>query len=112
MFGLVFLVGLIGVAAREIIAVGRQTRIAEMHVALVNARAADDRVQARRLVGQLVTLYRNRPETARARAEVEDAARAIIDGRDLIDVAERALLRPLDQGRKARSPPPPSACHS
>ena len=96
-FGLVFLVGLIGVAAREIIAVGRQTRIAEMHVAFANARAADDRAQARRLVGQLVALYRNRPETARARAEVEDAARAIIDGRDLIDVAERALLRPLDQ---------------
>ena len=52
--------------------------------------------RARRLVGRLVALYRNRPETARARAEVEDAARAIIDGRDLIDVAERALLRPLD----------------
>jgi putative membrane protein len=60
-FGLVFLVGLVGVAAREIIAVGRQTRIAEMHVALAKARAADDRAQARRLVGQLVALYRNRP---------------------------------------------------
>ena len=95
-FGLVFLVGLIGVAAREFLMVARQTRIAEMHVALARARAADDRAQARRLIGQLVALYRNRPETARARAQVEDAARAIIDGRDLIDVAERALLRPLD----------------
>ena len=95
-FGAVFLVGLIGVAAREILAVARQTRIAEMHVAFAKARAADDRAAARRLVGQLVALYRHRPETARARAEVEDAARAIIDGRDLIDVAERALLRPLD----------------
>ena len=75
----------------------RQTRIAEMHVAFAHARAADDRDAARRLVAQLVALYRDRPETARARAEVEDAARAIIDGRDLIDVAERALLRPLDQ---------------
>ena len=74
----------------------RQTRIAEMHVAFANARAADDRAAARRLVGQLVALYRNRPETAHARAQVEDAARAIIDGRDLIDVAERSLLRPLD----------------
>ena len=53
-FGLVFLVGLIGLAAREIIAVGRQTRIAEMHVALAKARADDDRAAARRLVGQLV----------------------------------------------------------
>ena len=48
------------------------------------------------LVARLVELYRSRPETARARAEVEEASRAIIDGRDLIDVAERALLRPLD----------------
>ena len=95
-FGVVFLIGLIGVAAREILAVARQTRIAEMHVAFAHARAADDRAAARRLVGRLVALYRDRPETARARAEVEDAARAIIDGRDLIDVAERALLRPLD----------------
>jgi putative membrane protein len=101
LFGAVFLVGLIGVAAREIVAVSRQTRIAEMHVAFAKARADDDRAQARRLVGQLVTLYSNRPETARARAQVEEAARAIIDGRDLIDVAERALLRPLDE--KAQS---------
>src|SRR5580704_17835845 len=96
LFGLVFLAGLIGVAAREIIAVGRQTRIAEMHVAFAEARAADDRAAARRLVGRLVTLYSNRPEMAHARAQIEDATRAIIDGRDLIDVTERALLRPLD----------------
>ena len=50
-FGLVFLVGLIGLAAREILAVARQTRIAEMHVAFAKARAADDRAGARRLVG-------------------------------------------------------------
>jgi putative membrane protein len=96
-FGFVFLVGLIGVATREIIAVARQTRIAEMHVAFAEARAADDRVAARRLVGQLVALYQSRPETARGRAQVEDAARAIVDGRDLIDIAERALMRPIDQ---------------
>ena len=67
-FGLVFLVGVIGVAAREMVAVARQTRIAEMHVAFAQARAADDRLAARRLVSQLVALYRDRPETARARA--------------------------------------------
>jgi len=96
-FGVVFLVGLIGVATREIVAVARQTRIAEMHVAFAEARAADDRVAARRLVGELVALYRSRPETARGRAQVEDAARAIVDGRDLIDVTERALMRPIDE---------------
>jgi putative membrane protein len=95
-FLVLFFVGLVGLIARELLAVGRQTKIAEMHVAFAAARAADDRDAARRLVGQLVAVYRDRPETARARAQVEDAARAIIDGRDLIDVAERALLRPLD----------------
>src|SRR5208337_358820 len=96
LFGVLFLVGLVGLLAREALAVARQTKIAEMHVAFARARAADDREAARRLVGQLVALYRDRPETAHARAQVQDAARAIIDGRDLVDVAERALLRPLD----------------
>ncbi len=96
-FGVLFLVGLLGLIARELYAVTRQTKIAEMHVGLAAARANDDRDAARKLVGQLVALYRDRPETAHARGRVEDAARAIIDGRDLIDVAERALLRPLDE---------------
>ncbi len=96
-FGVLFLLGLVGLIAREFLAVARQTKIAEMHVALAAARAADDRDAARKLIGQLIALYRDRPETARARAQVADAARAIIDGRDLIDVAERALLRPLDE---------------
>ncbi|MBV8103366.1 MAG: TIGR01620 family protein, partial [Hyphomicrobiales bacterium] len=99
-FGVLLLVGLVGLIAREVLAVSRQARIAEMHVALAAARAADDRDAARRLVQKLVALYRDRPETARARAEVEEAAAAIIDGRDLIDVAERALIRPLDEKAK------------
>ncbi len=100
-FGALFVVGLIGLIARETLAVARQTRIAELHMAFAAARAADDRAAARRLVVRLVALYRNRPETARARAQVQEAAAAIIDGRDLIDVAERALLRPLDEKAQA-----------
>jgi putative membrane protein len=96
-FGVLFVVGLVGLITREVVAVSRQTKIAEMHVALAAARAADDGEKARRLVARLVALYRDRPETARARAQVEEAAAAIIDGRDLIDIAERALLRPLDE---------------
>jgi putative membrane protein len=100
-FAVLFLLGLVGLIAREIFAMSRQTRIAEMHIALAEARAADDRDAARRLVAKLVALYRDRPDTAHARAQVEDAARAIVDGRDLIDVAERALLRPLDEKAQA-----------
>ncbi len=95
-FAALFLVGLLGLAIREIAALVRQSRIAELHAALARARACDDREAARALVGKLAALYERRPETAQARAEVAQARRAIVDGRDLIDIAERALLRPLD----------------
>lgn len=88
--------GAFGLLLREAFAMMRQSRIASLHADLARARAADDRTTARAGVARLLALYAKRPETARARAEVESASRAIIDGRDLIDIAERALLRPLD----------------
>ena len=109
-FGLVFLVGLIGVAAREIIAVARQTRIAEMHVAFARARAADDRVAARRLVGQLIALYRDRPR--RRMHELRSRMRRGRSSTDAISSTSpsaRCCGRSTTR-RKAKSPPPPSAC--
>jgi putative membrane protein len=90
------LLAAIGLLAREITAIVRQGAIARLHAEIAAARAADDRERARRLVAQLAHLYDRRPETARGRAEVAEAIAGIIDGRDLIDIAERALLRPLD----------------
>jgi putative membrane protein len=94
--GAIALVALAAIAAREAAAILRQSRIARLHADLAQARASDDRDQARALIARLIALYERRPETAAGRAETADAARAIIDGRDLIDIAERALLRPLD----------------
>jgi putative membrane protein len=95
-FAALLAAGVVGLAIREMIALIRQTRIAELHAALARARLADDRDAARAGVAQLIALYAKRPETARGRAEVQQAMGAIIDGRDLVDVAERALLRALD----------------
>jgi putative membrane protein len=94
--GAIAALALIAILAREIVAILRQSRIARLHADLAQARGRDDGVAARLLIGRLVALYARRPETAAARAETSEAARAIIDGRDLIDIAERALLRPLD----------------
>ena len=96
-FVALLVVGALGLLIREIVAVARQRRIAELHAALARARADDDRDAARGLVARLAALYLQRPETARARAEVEEARRAVVDGRDLVDVAERALLLPIDR---------------
>jgi putative membrane protein len=81
---------------REVRGVLRQRHIATLHMALARARAADDRDGARALIGDLASLYGARPDTAQARAHVEDLTREIVDGRDLIDIAERTLMHPLD----------------
>jgi len=101
-FAALLLLGVVGLLVREMAALARQGRIAELHASLARARASDDRDAARVLVGRLVALYAGRPETARARAEVEEARRGIVDGRDLVDIAERALLAPIDARAQAR----------
>lgn len=90
------LIGLGAFLAREIIAIARQSRIAQLHRDLALAREKDDRDAARAGLARLAALYADRAQTARARAEISDASQSIIDGRDLIDIAERLLLRPLD----------------
>ncbi len=86
---------------REVLAIGRQRRIAVLHAAFAAARAADDRDHARRLVADLAALYAHRPETARARGDVLALRGEIVDGRDLVDIAERTLLFPLDERAQA-----------
>ncbi|HEY8032314.1 MAG TPA: TIGR01620 family protein, partial [Methylocella sp.] len=82
--------------AREIGGILRQRHIAELHAGLARAREKDDFKEARRLVGQLSSLYATRPETARTRGQLRRLGRDIVDGRDLIDIAERTLILPLD----------------
>ena len=92
-------VGALGLLAREILAIRRQRRIADLHAALARARSADDRETARALVAQLASaLFAHaRPETALgARRDRGGAPRRRRRSRDLIDIAERALL-PIDR---------------
>jgi len=83
--------------AREIRTMMRQNKIAKLHIALAKARADDDAKGARARLVELCKIYEARPETARARARVLELSREIIDGRDLIDLAERTLVLPLDE---------------
>ncbi len=97
----VILASLAGIAlfvlvAREIASVVRQRHIAELHIGLARAREADDFKEARGLVGELAGLYVGRPETAQARTQLRQLSRDIVDGSDLIDIAERTLIAPLD----------------
>lgn len=98
---LLAVVALLAIAIKELIAVGRQRHIARLHQHFAAAHAADDRARARRLVADLIAIYEKRPEMARARAELQPLTNEIVDGRDLIDIAERTLVAPLDARAKA-----------
>lgn len=87
---------LLVLAGREVAGVMRQRRIGELHIGLAKARESDDFKEARRLVQELSSLYAARAETALARDQLRDLAHDIVDGRDLIDIAERTLVHPLD----------------
>ena len=81
---------------KEIGGILRQRHIAELHIGLARAREKDAFKEARHLVGQLSSLYATRPETAHARGQLRALAHDIVDGRDMIDIAERTLIEPLD----------------
>lgn len=84
---------LVVLGSREILGIVRQSKIARLHMGFATARAADDRDAARRLVAVLATLQARRRQSAR----LLELTHEIIDGRDLIDIAERDLILPLDR---------------
>lgn len=88
---------LLALLIRETRAVLRQRGIARLHQDFAAARAADDTDKARGLVRDLVSLYDARPEAAGAREELQKLSTEIVDGRDLIDIAERSLMTSLDE---------------
>ncbi len=96
--GLVAAAGLalLVLAGREIVALLRLRRINRIHDRAVAAAEGDDREAALAVLGEIDALYRRRPETARGRAALAGHRKEIIDGRDLIGLAESELLLPFD----------------
>lgn len=91
---------LVAMAVREVLGVARQRQVATLHRRIAEAHAADDGTAARLALGDLDALYAARPDAAAARRELAALDREIIDGRDLLELAERKLMTSLD--RRAR----------
>ncbi|MEH0076558.1 TIGR01620 family protein [Pannonibacter sp. Pt2] len=89
-------VGFLGLAVREVIGLMRLSRITHLRQALADAAEADDAKAARAALTDLIELYKDRPETARGRAALKAHMAEVIDGRDLVVLAEREILAPLD----------------
>jgi putative membrane protein len=96
-FACVAALALTVVIAREAIGLARLATIEKMHLRAADVLRSDDRAASRVIVGDLLKLAHQNPQLARARATLQSHADDIIDGADMIKLAERELMTPLDQ---------------
>jgi putative membrane protein len=85
------------VIAREAFGLARLATIEKLHLRATEVLVSDDRAASRAIVGDLLKLAHQNPQLARARAALAGHADDIIDGADMIKLAERELMTPLDQ---------------
>jgi putative membrane protein len=88
---------LVIVATREAFGLARLATIEKLHARAAAVLASDDRAESRTIVTELLGLTHQNPHLARARATLQGHADDIIDGADMIRLAERELMSPLDQ---------------
>jgi putative membrane protein len=85
------------VVVREALGLARLATIEKMHARATTVLLTDDRAESRVIVQDLLKLAHQTPQLARARATLQGHVEDIIDGADLIRLAERELMTPLDQ---------------
>lgn len=88
---------LVAVMVREGLGLIRLAAIDTMRTRAADILVSDDRAAGRALGHDLITLTRRMPRLARARARLQSHLGDIIDGGDLVRLAERELMTPLDE---------------
>jgi putative membrane protein len=88
------------VVGREAFGLARLATIEKLHLRAAAVLVTDDRAESRTIVRDLMKLAHQNPQLARARATLQGHVDDIIDGADLVQLAERELMTPLD--REAR----------
>ncbi len=98
---LVALVAFIAIIARELMALRRLASVQHLRAQAADAVEHDDMTAAHRVVDDLRKIAANLPQTARGRQMLDSLSDDIIDGRDLVRLAETEILRPLDREARA-----------
>jgi putative membrane protein len=96
-FAFIAALALVIVVAREALGLARLAAIEKLHLRAAAVLASDDRAESRAIVQDLLKLAHQNPHLARARTALQGHANDIIDGADMIRLAERELMTPLDQ---------------
>jgi putative membrane protein len=95
-FAFVAALAFVVVVAREALGLMRLATIEKLHLRAASILASDDRAESRVVVLDLLKIAHQNPHLARARAALQSHADDIIDGADMIRLAERELMTPLD----------------
>jgi len=85
------------VTMRELTALVRLATIEKLHARASAVLLSDDRNESRAILRDLLKVAHQNPKLARARTALASHALDIIDGADMIKLAERELMTPLDQ---------------
>ncbi|HZH84262.1 MAG TPA: TIGR01620 family protein, partial [Phototrophicaceae bacterium] len=96
-FAMLAIVSVVVIAIREATGLMRLTTIEKLRQRAAEVIAGDNRMEARALVHDLLALTAKMPHLARGRADLEGHLGEIIDGADMVRLAERELMTPLDQ---------------
>ena len=89
-------VALAAVIGRETYGLVRLATIEKLHQRAAAVLISDDRAESRAVVAELLRIAHANPRLARPRAALTGHADDIIDGADMIKLAERELMAPLD----------------
>jgi putative membrane protein len=95
-FAIVAGLALTVVIGREAFGLMRLATIEKLHLRAAEVLRSDDRVASWEVVNDLLKLAHQNPQLARARTALAGHADDIIDGADMIKLAERELMTPLD----------------
>lgn len=87
---------LLAIVGREMLAISRLASVEKMRAQALDAIARDDPRDARKLVTELTGFLSGKPETAAGRQALKSLENDIIDGANLVRIAEKELLTPLD----------------
>ncbi|HTC02293.1 MAG TPA: TIGR01620 family protein [Xanthobacteraceae bacterium] len=85
------------VAVRETMGLARLATIEKLNRRAADTLVTDDRQEGLAVGRALLALTRRMPRLARSRAAMESHLGDIIDGADMVRLAERELMTPLDQ---------------
>lgn len=96
-----FVIAVLALIIREVLAVRRLHQLDALRKDAAAAIADNDRKRAGHVVGQLEHIYAARPDLAAARERVNGHLPDLFDGHEVVALAERSLMAPLDARARA-----------